>query len=93
MPKGIREEWDEEMVARAAGMKRAGFANAEIAKRLGVTENSVRYKLYSIKAKRRLDGSRGKATNGFGRHFFETVAARRQIDEELGTSSGMEEEL
>jgi Zn-dependent peptidase ImmA (M78 family) len=91
MSRNIREEWDEEMVARAAGMKRAGFANAEIAKRLGVTENAVRYKLYSIKAKRRLDGSGGKWTNGLGRHLFESMEAIRQTDEELGTPSGMED--
>lgn len=33
--------WDDETRARAAGMKRAGMTNKQIAVRLGVTERSV----------------------------------------------------
>lgn len=51
--------WTEEMVAIAAGLKRAGFSNDKIAERLGISKNSVRRKMETIKAKRRLDGHGG----------------------------------
>jgi len=41
--------WDEEMVARAAGMKRAGFSNKVIAERLGVTEKAVQGRMHRAK--------------------------------------------
>jgi len=75
--------WDEEMVARAAGMKRAGFTNAVIAKRLGVTTNSLGHKLAKIGAKRRLDGNSGKGHKGFGRIAFDNIIATTEVWAEL----------
>ena len=37
--------WDEEMVARAAGLKRAGFPAKVIAQKLGVTARAVSAKM------------------------------------------------
>ena len=54
-----RYVWDEEMVARAAGLKRAGFTAKAIAKRLGVTEGAVRRRMQRAKARSRLDGKTG----------------------------------
>ncbi|HSG62923.1 MAG TPA: sigma factor-like helix-turn-helix DNA-binding protein [Pseudomonadales bacterium] len=43
--------WDAELVARAAGLKRAGFSAKEIAKRLGVTVGAVNTKMSRTGAK------------------------------------------
>lgn len=56
MPKKV---WDAEMVARAAGLKRAGFTNKTIAERLGVTEKAVKGRMHKAKARVRLDGKGG----------------------------------
>jgi predicted transcriptional regulator len=51
----------------AAGLKRAGFSNAKIAERMGVSERSVKTHMHKMKAKRRLDGrggNRGKFSLG-----------------------------
>ena len=50
MPRGKKEDWDEEMYARAAGLKRAGFSQPEIAKRLGVPVGSVRARMQGVKS-------------------------------------------
>lgn len=52
-------DWDEETLARAVGMKRAGIPNAEIAKRLGVSLSTLYRHLRNTGAKRRLDGHGG----------------------------------
>jgi len=91
MPRGIREPWDAETLARAAGMKRAGITNAMIAKRLGVTESCVSNKLSKAKVKRRLDGRSGTGRLGYGRIHIEAVDTRRQTEAELGTSITEEE--
>jgi transposase len=75
MPRGVRDHWDEEMVARAVGMKRAGMTNKDIAARLGVSIGSVIGRMSRAGAKRRLDG-RGGATR--------TVSNRRTLDN-IGT--------
>ena len=61
--------WTEEMKARAASMKRAGIRNADIAKRLGVTEKAVRGMTHKLGARKRLDGKGG------GHHFNGRVTA------------------
>jgi hypothetical protein len=43
--------WDAELVARAAGLKRAGFSAKAIAKRLGVTSKAVEGKMFRTGAK------------------------------------------
>jgi hypothetical protein len=43
--------WDAELVARAAGLKRAGFTSEAIAKRLGVTSKAVEGKMFRTGAK------------------------------------------
>jgi orotate phosphoribosyltransferase-like protein len=37
--------WDAELIARAAGLKRAGFTSNAIAKKLGVTARAVNNKM------------------------------------------------
>ena len=62
-----RTKWTAEMVAIAAGMKRAGFSAARIGERLGVSALAVKNKMESIKAKRTLlgkGGNRGKLMRG-----------------------------
>jgi DNA-binding Lrp family transcriptional regulator len=56
MPKKV---WDAEMVARAAGLKRAGFTAKVIAERLGVTIPAVRNRMRKAQARVRLDGKGG----------------------------------
>lgn len=51
--------WDAEMVARAAGLKRAGFSAKVIAERLGVTEKAVKGRMQKAKVRVRLDGKGG----------------------------------
>ena len=43
--------WDAELVARAAGLKRAGFTSKAIARRLGVTAAAVNNKMSRKKIK------------------------------------------
>lgn len=59
MPKNDRVTWDAEMLAIAAGMKRAGFSAPAIAKRLGINAKAVKNKMSKVGAKRRLDGRPG----------------------------------
>jgi hypothetical protein len=54
-----RQVWDAELVARAAGLKRAGFTNKTIAERLGVTEHAIKARMCKVKAYARLDGKSG----------------------------------
>ena len=49
--------WTDEMIAIAAGMKRAGLTNKVIAARLGVTASAVIGKCNRVGVHRRLDGS------------------------------------
>jgi hypothetical protein len=62
-----RKVWDAEMVARAAGLKRAGFTTKAIAERLGVTAKAVANRMYRAGARVRLDGKSG---SHFGRSNF-----------------------
>jgi hypothetical protein len=62
-----RKVWDAEMVARAAGLKRAGFTTKVIAERLGVTEKAVSNRMHRAGARVRLDGKSG---SHFGRSNF-----------------------
>ena len=64
MPKKV---WDAEMVARAAGLKRAGFTNKAIAEKLGVTAKAVIGRMSKAGARVRLDGKGG---THFGRSNF-----------------------
>lgn len=91
MARGVYEVWDAEMIARAAGMKRAGINAKDIAKRLGVTTASLRGKMHRIGAKCRLDGSSGKGHKGHGRYVLEIIDVRLQAEAELGTSMKEEE--
>lgn len=51
MANGSTSPWDAELIARAAGLKRAGFSAKEIAKRLGVTAGAVNTKMSRTGAK------------------------------------------
>lgn len=51
--------WDAEMVARAAGLKRAGFPAKVIATRLGVSVSAVKNIMSTKGVKLRLDGRIG----------------------------------
>ncbi len=53
--------WDDETRARAAGMKRAGMTNRQIADRLGVTVAAVQNQCKKQKAYRWLDHRTGGA--------------------------------
>ena len=80
-----RTKWTAEMVAIAAGMKRAGFSAAKIGERLGVSAVAVKNKMESIKAKRTLlgrGGNRGKLKAGpIVREIFD--AQKGDIDEAI----------
>ena len=69
--------WDDETKARAAGMKRAGMTNKQIAERMGCTVPAVRQVCSRIGAYRRLDhrtGSSGGApVRSIGVNNHETV--------------------
>jgi len=84
MPKRV---WDAEMVARAAGLKRAGFSAKAIAERLGVTSKAVKARMYKVKARVRLDGKGGthKGRNNFytGRLTDDLFSKHQRIDEYL----------
>ena len=68
-----RVRWTAEMVAIAAGLRRAGFTSAMIAERLGVTKRAVHNKLLKVGSKSGLDGKaamrgfvpQGRMTNKF----------------------------
>lgn len=51
--------WDDETRARAAGMKRAGMTNKQIAAWLGTTASAVENICHKMKAYRRLDHTGG----------------------------------
>ena len=51
--RGKKEDWDDELLARAAGLKRAGFTLKQIAEKLDKPEGSVKLRLSRIGAKRR----------------------------------------
>lgn len=59
MPKREPRVWDAEMVARAAGLKRAGFPAKVIAARLGVSVSAVKNIMSTKGVKLRLDGRVG----------------------------------
>lgn len=83
--------WTEEMVAIAAGMKRAGFTAKAIAARLGVTFKSVESKLQKVGAKRDLTGnSGGKKFKGLGRQAIEAIDGAAATAEVLGAYSTIE---
>jgi hypothetical protein len=83
MPKQV---WDEEMVARAAGMKRAGFTAKAIAERLGVTSKAVKARMYKAKARVGLDGKGGNRFSNFrsGRLTDDLCSKHQRVDEYLG---------
>jgi len=56
--------WDDETRARAAGMKRAGMTNKQIADRLGTTAAAVSKACGMIGAYRRLNHAGGGNFNG-----------------------------
>jgi len=80
MPRGVPEPWDEEMLARAAGMKRAGIPTATIAKRLGVSLNSVANRLSRLGARRRLDGRSGTGKTGLGPYSSAIIQREKDYD-------------
>ena len=91
MPRGKKEEWDEEMMARAAGLKRAGFSIAMIAERLGVSVGSVRNRLLRAGAKVRLTGTGGRGSLKYGRRGLDVQDTIEGVIEMLGTSEGIEQ--
>jgi transposase len=82
MPRGVKEHWDEEMLARAAGMKRAGMTNKDIAARLGVSVGSVIGRMSRAGAKRRLDGRGGRSRAISNRRTLDNVGTI--IDQKAG---------
>jgi hypothetical protein len=90
MPK---EEWDSETIARAVGLKRAGFSSKYIAEKLGKTREAVQSKLKRVGAKRRLDGRGGSAGGvSFGRDRLHRLMTVSETVEILGVSSQEEEQ-
>lgn len=90
MPK---EEWDPETVARAVGLKRAGFSSKYIAEKLGKTPHAVQSKLKRVGAKRRLDGHGGNMSSAsFGRDRLHRLMTASETAEILGVSSQEEEQ-
>jgi DNA-binding Lrp family transcriptional regulator len=57
-------KWTAEMVAIAAGLRKAGFTNAVISERLGISKSAVQNKLHKLNVKSGLDGK------GFRRRFI-----------------------
>ena len=92
MPRGKHEHWDEEMLARAAGMKRAGLPLTTIAERLGVSVGSARNRLTRIGAKRRLTGTSGRGPLPIGRIGLQMVETPRDTTDLLGTAEGREDD-
>jgi len=83
MPRGVPEPWDEEMLARAAGMKRAGIPTAAIAERLGVSIGSVANRLSRLGVRRKLNGGVGRLTD-VGSRRLAAIDLRDAFDEERG---------
>ncbi len=85
MPKKV---WDAEMVARAAGLKRAGFPNKAIAEKLGVTEKAIKARMHKAKARVRLDGksgnSNGRSNFHSGRLTTDLFEKHQRVDDYLG---------
>ena len=92
MPRGVHEHWDEEMLARAAGMKRAGLSPTLIAERLGVSVGSVRMRLRRIGAKRRLTGTGGGGAMPIGRIGLQMVETPSHTADLLGTAEEREDD-
>ena len=90
-----RKVWDAEMVARAAGLKRAGFSNKAIAEKLGVTEKAIKARMYKAKARVRLDGKGGthvRLGNFYGGRISAEIFEKHQrVDEHLEKPEGEEE--
>ena len=73
--------WDAEMLARAVGLKRAGFSVVAIAKRLGVSVGSVKNRTSRAGAKRRLDGHSGNNGHWYSREMIHVFAAAAEVRE------------
>jgi Cu/Ag efflux protein CusF len=85
MPKLV---WDAEMVARAAGMKRAGFSAKVIAERLGVTTGAVQSRMSRAKARVRLDGKSGKYSLRHGPLTSQALHKMQRVEEYLEQPEG-----
>lgn len=70
MPRDLTQ-WTDEMVAIAAGMKRAGLSNKAIAERLGISVRAVAGRMSRAGAKRRLDGRTGLRGAGAQRLYLD----------------------
>lgn len=88
MPK---EVWNTEMVARAAGLKRAGFTNKEIAERLGVTKNAVAARMHLAKAHARLDGRGRRYLIQRGPLTLDIMGRDERVNEYLEKPEGEEQ--
>jgi hypothetical protein len=80
MPKQV---WDTEMVARAAGMKRAGFTAKQISERLGVTKGAVVARMHKAKAHVRLDGKTGPNKTPRGPITADIMRKMQRVEEYL----------
>lgn len=89
--RGKHEDWTEEMVAIAAGLKRVGFTNKRIAERLGVSVGSVRCRVARAGAKARLTGTSGKPAAKIGRIGLEMVETPHDTVALMGVSSTTED--
>jgi DNA-binding transcriptional MerR regulator len=84
--RGKKEDWDDELLARAAGLKRAGFTLKQIAEKLDKPEGSVKLRLSRIGAKRRLNGNGGRGPKPIGRIGLEMIETTYDTIDLLGTS-------
>ena len=88
-----RKVWDAEMVARAAGLKRAGFTTKVIAERLGVSASAVKNRMYRGGVQSRLDGRHGRFVSGFqtGPLTADVLDKQQIVNEYLELPEGEEE--
>lgn len=76
--------WTDEMIARAAGMKRAGLPAATIAQRLGVSVKAVNQKMSRVGARMRLNGKTGRRMGNepMGRLLMDVVPNYSELTSE-----------
>lgn len=77
-------DWTAEMVATAAGMKRAGLSSKAIADRLGVSVAAVTAKMSRTKVRRRLDGQPGRIIKSNNRTWIDRADHVYELDKEQG---------
>lgn len=77
-------DWTAEMVATAAGMKRAGLSTKVIAARLGVSASAVAAKMSKKNVRRTLVGKPGLVVKSSNRTWMEHGDHIHELDKEQG---------